>query len=120
MPQVIYHGSKSEAERIQDRLNNVHGPLRPNSTDETVPTRCITNTYWAAGHVPAPKYGGPDEVAATGEATMSTMTNDAKRRPRCSECGTETEHVCGMGACAEWCPNCRRCVKTNNADPAAE
>jgi len=38
MPQVIYHGSKSEAERIQDRLNNVHGPLRPNSTVETQPT----------------------------------------------------------------------------------
>ena len=63
MPVVVYHG-KSEAERIQDRLNNVVGPLRPNSTVETVPTRCVTNTYWAAGHVPAPKYGGPDEVAA--------------------------------------------------------
>jgi hypothetical protein len=64
MPQVIYHGSKSEAERIQDRLNNVVGPLRPNSTVETQPTRCITNTYWAAGHVPTRKYEGPDEVAA--------------------------------------------------------
>jgi hypothetical protein len=63
MPQVIYKG-KSEVERIQDRLNNVVGPLRPNSTVETQPTRCITNTYHAAGHVPAPKYGGPDPVAA--------------------------------------------------------
>ena len=63
MPQVVYRG-KSEAERIQDRLNNVVGPLRPNSTVETVPTRCITNTYWAAGHVPTRKYEGPDEVAA--------------------------------------------------------
>ena len=63
MPQVIYHGSKSEAERIQDRLNNVHGPLRPNSTVETVPTRCITNTYHAAAHVPVCKYE-PDAVDA--------------------------------------------------------
>ena len=62
-PTVIYRG-KSEAERIQDRLNNVHGPLQPNSVTETVPTRCVTSVYHAAGHVPAPKYGGPDEVAA--------------------------------------------------------
>jgi hypothetical protein len=63
MPVVVYHG-KSEGQRIQDRLNNVVGPLRPNNTVETQPTRCITNTYHAAGHVPVRKDTGPDEVAA--------------------------------------------------------
>ena len=63
MPQVIYRG-KSEAERIQDRLNNVHGSLRPNNVVETVPTRTITSTYHAAGHVPVRKYEVPDPVAA--------------------------------------------------------
>jgi len=62
-PQVIYRG-KSEAERIHDRLNNVHGSLRPNNVVETVPTRTITSTYHAAGHVPVRKYEGPDPVAA--------------------------------------------------------
>jgi hypothetical protein len=62
MPQVIYHG-KSEAERIRDRLDNVVGPLRPNNTVETQPTRCITNTYHVAGHVPTRNYE-PDPVAA--------------------------------------------------------
>jgi hypothetical protein len=62
-PTVIYRG-KSEAERIQDRLNNVHGPLRPNNVVETVPTRCVTSTYHAAGHVPVRKDTGPDEVVA--------------------------------------------------------
>jgi hypothetical protein len=55
MPTVIYHG-KSEAERIRDRLNNVHGPLRPNSVVETVPNRTITSTYHAAAHVPPTRY----------------------------------------------------------------
>jgi len=62
-PQVIYRG-KSEAERIRDRLGNVHGPLRPNSVVETQPTRCVTSVYHGAGHVPVKKYAGPDEVIA--------------------------------------------------------
>jgi len=62
-PTVIYRG-KSEAARIQDRLGNVHGPLRPNSVTETVPTRCVTSVYHAAAHVPVRKYEGPDPVAA--------------------------------------------------------
>ena len=62
-PIVIYRG-KSEAERIQDRLGNVHGPLRPNSVTETVPTRCVTSVYHAAAHVPVRKDTGPDEVVA--------------------------------------------------------
>ena len=63
MPIVVYRG-KSEAERIRDRLNNVHGPLNPNNVVETVPTRTVTSTYWGAGHVPVRKYSGPDEVIA--------------------------------------------------------
>jgi hypothetical protein len=63
MPQVIYRG-KSEAERIRDRLNNVHGSLKPNSVVETVPTRTVTSVYHAAGHVPVRKHEGPDPVAA--------------------------------------------------------
>jgi hypothetical protein len=63
MPTVIYKG-KTEAERIRDRLNNVHGKLQPNSVVETVPNRTITSTYHSAGHVPAPKFEGPDPVAA--------------------------------------------------------
>jgi len=62
MPTVVYHG-KSESERIRARLNNVHGSLKPNSVVETVPTRTVTSTYHAAGHVPVPKYE-PDPVAA--------------------------------------------------------
>ena len=63
MPIVVYRG-KSEAERIRDRLGNVHGSLNPNNVVETVPTRCVTSTYWGAGHVPVRKYSGPDEVIA--------------------------------------------------------
>ena len=63
MPVVVYRG-KSEAERIQDRLNNVHGSLRPNSVTETMPTRTVTSVYHAAAHVPVRKYEGPDPVAA--------------------------------------------------------
>jgi hypothetical protein len=59
---VIYKG-KSEAERIRDRLSNVHGKLQPDSVVETVPTRTVTSTYHAAGHVPVRKYE-PDQVAA--------------------------------------------------------
>jgi hypothetical protein len=55
MPHVIYHG-KSEAERIRDRLNNVHGGLKPNSVVETVPTRTVTSTYHGAAHVSPSKY----------------------------------------------------------------
>jgi hypothetical protein len=62
MPQVIYRG-KGEAERIRDRLNNVHGNLRPNSVVETNPVRTITSTYHSAGHV-AVKRVEPDEVSA--------------------------------------------------------
>ena len=63
MPTVVYKG-KSEAERIRDRLSNVHGKLNPNSVVETNPTRTITSVYHAAGHVPARKFDGPDEVIA--------------------------------------------------------
>jgi hypothetical protein len=59
---VIYRG-KSEAERIRDRLGNVHGPLRPNSVVETNPTRCVTSTYHTAAQVSPSKYE-PDSVAA--------------------------------------------------------
>jgi len=62
-PQVIYKG-KSESERIRDRLGNVHGKLNPNSVVEIQPTRTITSVYHAAGHVPARKFDGPDEVIA--------------------------------------------------------
>jgi hypothetical protein len=62
MPVVVYRG-KSEAERIQDRLNNVHGSLRPNSVTETMPTRTVTSVYHAAAHVPTRNYE-PDPVAA--------------------------------------------------------
>ena len=55
MPQVIYRG-KSEAERIRDRLNNVHGSLKPNSVVETVPTRTVTSTYHGAAHVSPSRY----------------------------------------------------------------
>jgi hypothetical protein len=63
MTYVIYKG-KSESERIRDRLGNVHGKLNPNSVVETQPTRCVTSTYWNAGHIPVRKYPGPDEVIA--------------------------------------------------------
>jgi hypothetical protein len=63
MPEVLYRG-KSESERIRDRLGNVHGPLKPNTVVETNPVRCVTSTYWGAGHVPVRKYQGPDEVIA--------------------------------------------------------
>jgi hypothetical protein len=69
MPTVIYRG-KSEAERIRDRLNNVHGPLNPNNVVETVPTRTITSTYHAAAHVPPTKYDH-DPVAALERATAA-------------------------------------------------
>jgi hypothetical protein len=62
MPTVIYKG-KSEAERIRDRLGNVHGKLNPNSVVETNPTRTVTSVYHAAGHVPVRKYE-PDAVIA--------------------------------------------------------
>jgi len=62
-PTVIYKG-KSEAERIRDRLGNVHGKLNPNSVVETNPTRTITSTYHNAGHVPVRKYSGRDDVVA--------------------------------------------------------
>jgi len=56
MPEVIYKG-KPEAERIRDRLNNVHGSLRPSNVVETFPNRTVTTVYHGAGHVPAPKFG---------------------------------------------------------------
>ena len=55
MPHVIYKG-KSEAERVRDRLNNVHGPLKPDSVVETVPTRTVTSTYHGAAHVSPGRY----------------------------------------------------------------
>lgn len=24
----------------------------------------------------------------------------------CIKCGGKTEHICGMGACVDWCPKC--------------
>jgi hypothetical protein len=63
MPQVIYRG-KSEAERIHDRLKNVHGPLKPNSVVETVPNRCVTSIYHAAAHVSSPTKYDHDPVGA--------------------------------------------------------
>jgi hypothetical protein len=66
MATVIYKG-KSEAERIRDRLNNVHGKLKPNSVVETVPTRTVTSTYHAAAHVSPSKYEH-DPVAALAKA----------------------------------------------------
>jgi hypothetical protein len=73
MPTVIYRG-KSEAERIRDRLNNVHGSLKPNSVVETVPTRTVTSTYHAAAHVSPSKYQH-DPVAAL-ERAKSAIKGD--------------------------------------------
>jgi len=69
MPQVIYKG-KSEAERIRDRLNNVHGSLKPNNVVETIPNRTITSTYHAAGHVSPSKYEH-DPVAVLAKANAA-------------------------------------------------
>jgi hypothetical protein len=59
--EVIYRG-KGEAERIRDRLNNVHENLRPNSVVEPV-NRTVTSVYHNAGHVPVKKFE-PDPVEA--------------------------------------------------------
>jgi hypothetical protein len=63
MPATVIYRGKGEAERIRDRLNNVHGSLKPNSVVETVPTRCVTSTYHTAAHVSPSKYEH-DPVAA--------------------------------------------------------
>jgi hypothetical protein len=67
MATVIYKG-KSEAERIRDRLGNVHGSLKPNSVVETNPVRTITSTYHTAAHVSPSKYEH-DPVTALARAT---------------------------------------------------
>jgi hypothetical protein len=56
MPQQVIYRGKSESERINDRLKNVHGPLKPNSVVETVPNRCVTSTYYGAAHVSPSRY----------------------------------------------------------------
>jgi hypothetical protein len=56
MPATVIYRGKGEAERIRDRLNNVHGSLKPNSVVETNPMRCVTSTYHTAAHVSPSKY----------------------------------------------------------------
>jgi hypothetical protein len=63
MPATVIYRGKGEAERIRDRLGNVHGTLKPNSVVETNPVRTITSTYHTAAHVSPSKYEH-DPVAA--------------------------------------------------------
>jgi hypothetical protein len=30
----------------------------------------------------------------------------AKELDFCPKCNGKTEHICGMGACVDWCPKC--------------
>jgi hypothetical protein len=50
-PRVIYHGDKSEADRIRDRLKPSSGPTWPewpSDTTVTVPNRTVTSIYHGA------------------------------------------------------------------------